>query len=241
MSKTHKKYSRYMEDQRVFFDELVTNDWDEYSNKLWDIERNWEIKRLFKRIKPKSVLNIGCGSGFHDVLIAENFFVANVIGIDYSKESLRKAEKHYSHPKVKRYVSSYQEFGLTNFDLIVSFQVIEHLTDAKEFLEICKKLCKKGGVIAVFTPNRMRLTNRMRKLLKLPLNLEDVQHFQEFTTQELKTLGLGIGLVTIDEFAYNLSFEVPKFGWQIIPRRLSRPLGSLFPRIANRVAVIFQN
>ena len=241
MSKTHKKYPKYMEDQRPFFDELVTKDWNEYLSKDWDAERKREIKRLFKLISPQRILNVGCGSGFHDLLMAEYDFVSEVVGIDYSKKSVEVANREFPHKNIRREVSDIVDFDNQLFDLVVSFQVIEHLTDPEAFLLECKKRCVDGGWVAAFTPNRKRLTNRLRAMIGLDLVLEDPQHFAEYTVGDLVSIGRRIGLTAVDDFSYNLTFEVPKIGWQLIPKSWSKHLGRKVPWFANRFAVVFIN
>lgn len=241
MSKTHKKYPKYMEDQRLFFDELVTKDWNDYLSEDWDAERKREIRRLFKLISPRRILNVGCGSGFHDLLMAEYDFVSDVVGIDYSKNSVEVANREFPHKKIRREVSDITDFDNQLFDLVVSFQVIEHLKDPEAFLLECKKRCVDGGWVAAFTPNRKRLTNRLRAMIRLDLALEDPQHFAEYTVRDLTRMGHRIGLTLVDHFSYNLTFEVPKFGWQLIPKSWSKHIGKKVPRFANRFAVVFIN
>ena len=230
-----------MEDQRSFFDELVSEDWNEYLSEDWNSERKREIERLFKCISPHRILNVGCGSGYHDLLMAEFPFVSEIVGIDYSKKSIEVANLEFPHSKIRREVSDITDYKNRMFDLVVSFQVIEHLTDPQMFLLECKKRCAKGGWIAVFTPNRKRLTNRFRAVIGLNLVLEDPQHFAEYTVRDLIDMGSKMGLTAIDDFSYNLTFEVPKFGWQLIPKRWSKHLGKRIPSFANRFAVVFIN
>lgn len=241
VGETHKKHPKYMPDQRQFFDELVVNDWNDYLSPAWDEERLREVTRLFRNIQPSNILNVGCGSGFHDLLMAKFDFVNRVKGIDYSSKSIEVANREFPHEKIIREVSAIDDFTEDSYELVISFQVIEHLTNPEDFLVECKKRCVKGGWVAVFTPNRMRLTNRFRNLIGLKLVLEDPQHFAEYTVAELSEMGKKIGLVPIDHFSYNLTFEVPKFGFQLIPVRLSKHLGKLIPICANRMAVIYQN
>jgi 2-polyprenyl-3-methyl-5-hydroxy-6-metoxy-1,4-benzoquinol methylase len=241
VGKTHKKYPKYMEDQRQFFDELVTVDWNEYQSEDWNAERKREIERLFKLISPHRILNVGCGSGYHDLLMAEAPFVSEIVGIDYSENSIKVANIEFPHSKIRREVSDITDYENLMFDLVVSFQVIEHLKDPETFLLECKKHCVKGGWVAVFTPNRKRLTNRFRAIIGLDLVLEDPQHFAEYTVRDLTRMGNQMGLTTVDNFSYNLTFEVPKFGWQLIPKRLSKHLGKRVPWLANRFAIIFVN
>ena len=126
----HERYPNFVRDQRQFFDELVTEDWHSYISSEWDYVRRYEIGRLFRRIQPTTILDVGCGCGFHDRVMAEYPFVREVIAIDYSLKSIEAAEREYPHPRVTRWVSDFAEFPRDRaFDLVVSFQVIEHLDD----------------------------------------------------------------------------------------------------------------
>ncbi|HKZ41377.1 MAG TPA: hypothetical protein VJ044_10475, partial [Candidatus Hodarchaeales archaeon] len=75
-----KRYPSYLADQRHFFDELITEDWDTYLNShslyVWE----YEIRELFRRIgTPRRILNIGSGCGFHDSCMARYSEVQEVI------------------------------------------------------------------------------------------------------------------------------------------------------------------
>ena len=72
---------------------------------MWDASRSFEIRKLFELVSPRTVLDVGCGCGFHDVLIAEQRAVELVEGIDYSVNSIAVAEAEFRHPKVRRRVA----------------------------------------------------------------------------------------------------------------------------------------
>src|SRR5215211_943037 len=92
----------YREDQRAFFDQLVSESWDAYQDPLWDRTRRLEIDALFGVVAPRRILDVGCGCGFHDLLMAERPGVEHVDGIDYSPRSVEVAEREYPHPRVRR-------------------------------------------------------------------------------------------------------------------------------------------
>ena len=99
---TQEKYPTFLEDQRQFFDELITEEWDTYQSADWDRRRRLEVDSLFRLVTPRRVLDVGCGCGFHDVLMAERPGVEGVTGIDYSARSIEMAGHFYAHPKVSR-------------------------------------------------------------------------------------------------------------------------------------------
>ena len=57
-------------------------------------------------------------------------FVAEIDAFDYSPKSVEQAEKAYSHPKVTRWVGDFaRDAPRRTYDLVVSFQVFEHLSE----------------------------------------------------------------------------------------------------------------
>lgn len=237
--KTHEKYPQFLEDQRVFFDELVANEWHTYNNREWDRCRQYEVTHLFRHVRAETILDVGCGCGYHDLLMANRADVRQVYGIDYSPISIEMAEREYPHAKVSRQVADIHALGtdIPQVDLVVSFQVIEHTTDPARFLRQCANHARSGGYVAVFTPNRLRLANRLRRMLGLPLRLSDPQHFQEFTAAELSALGRDEGLQPFVSFGYCI--DLPFIGtWLPMAWRLA--LGRCLPSLANGICVIFR-
>jgi len=248
MSKTHQEYREtgYIEDQRGFFDKLITQDWETYQSNLWDIQRKFEVSQILRFIsKPKSVLDVGCGSGYHDVVFAQKSFINLVVGIDYSVKSISQAKKHYSHPKVKRFVANFLSSNselknIGQFDLVVSFQTIEHLTDPVKFINVCKQHVVLGGYIAIVTPNRRRLENRVRNFLGHNDRKIDPMHYSEYTKKELKDLGKSLGLRFVNSFAHTLSLKSKKFTIINPNSVFAVKMGALFPNWANVIGVIYQ-
>lgn len=242
MTKTHKKFPQYLEDQRQFFNELVTVDWGEgYEDQGWMRIIRLEVEDVFSRIRPAAILNVGCGSGFHDVAMARQPHVNHVLGIDYSEQSIETANRVNPHPKVKRIVGDI--FALDEgrrFDAAISFQVIEHVPNAAAFLDACRRQVVPGGWVVVLTPNRQRLNNRLRTLLGMKLSLEDPQHFCEYTTEDLARMGSQMDLKFEGEMSYGLSLSVPRAGWEFVPPGISYHLGKVLPRIANRFGIFLR-
>ncbi|MDO8680080.1 MAG: class I SAM-dependent methyltransferase [Acidobacteriota bacterium] len=236
----HSRYQEPLKDQRQFFDELITEEWDSYLNEAWDYTRRYEVARLLEFCKPARVLDIGCGCGFHDVEFASREFVESVDAIDYSQASIRKANEAYPHPNVFRHVADLETDRLEpQYDLVVSFQVIEHLVDADVYFRFAIAACRPGGAIAIMTPNTDRLDNRLRRWRGEKPALVDPQHFHEYSIGELKAIGRRHGLVPRDSFGHTLqSLLFPK----LTPAdyRRSTRLGAALPRLANVIGVVLE-
>ena len=239
---THEKYPDFRDDQRQFFDELITREWDTYQNPDWDRTRRFEIDCLFRLVSPRKVLDVGCGCGFHDVLMAEKPGVEGVTGVDYSERSVEAANRAYAHPNVRRNVEDIREMPTSGgYDLVVSFQVIEHLSDATAFLESCRRQAAPGGHVAVVTPNRMRLANRLRVLAGRQPLLGDPQHYREFVGAELIALGNNLGLEYFAGFAYGMTLRIPNTGLNLLPMPARLRLGHFFSSVADCCCVVFKH
>ena len=245
---THREYGNkgYVEDQREFFDKLITQDWDDYLNLEWDKARQSEVKGILSRIPlPKRVLDLGCGCGYHDMIFAEAKGVERVVGIDYSEKSVETAEKQYPHTKVQRYVANFyegrnvvQEKG--PFDLVASFQVIEHLSNPDEFMEVSALFARKGGHVAIVTPNGKRLQNLWLRITGKPVEMIDPLHFREYGVGELTELGHKGGLKVVSYFGRNIHLSGK--GREIIKvnGRLASWLAPRLPKFCDVIGVIFQ-
>ena len=217
---TQEKYPDFLDDQRKFFDELITREWDTYQSPEWDNRRRFEVDCLFRLVSPRKILDVGCGCGFHDVLMAQKPGVEEVFGIDYSEKSVETANRMYAHRNVRRRVEDISQATASGrYDLVVSFQVIEHLTDASAFLQNCQRQTAPGGYVAVVTPNRMRLANRLRILAGGQARLVDPQHYGEYVPTELIAIGEELGFKYFASFAYGISVRIRRHGTCCCPQR----------------------
>jgi 2-polyprenyl-3-methyl-5-hydroxy-6-metoxy-1,4-benzoquinol methylase len=235
---TQSRFPNYLDDQRAFFDELITEDWADYDSPEWDFVRRHEIQKLFSAIRPARILDIGCGCGFHDREMAAYDFVRHVDAIDYSRASIAKADEHYPHEKVRRWVADMKEMSSrASYDLVVSFQVFEHVNDPDLFLARCGEFCAHNGHVAIFTPNRRRLSNIRRWLRFENSLLLDPQHFKEYTVTEIVALGHRNSL----EYAHSFGYGMHGIGWiDQMPIEKRTRLGGVFPFAAHGICVILK-
>lgn len=104
--------------------------------------------------QKKIILDMGCGEGYGSYLLAEAG--AKVIGIDISEEAVRHARDKYVRENLSYRVMdvTHLDFVDDTFDIVVSFQVIEHLNNALRFLKEIKRVLKKDGYAIISTPNK---------------------------------------------------------------------------------------
>jgi 2-polyprenyl-3-methyl-5-hydroxy-6-metoxy-1,4-benzoquinol methylase len=193
---------------------------------------------LLDLTSPRTILDVGCGCGFHDVAFAQPNFVERVDAIDYSSKSIERAEVSYPHPKVKRWVADLRELPVeTQYDLVASFQVIEHLDAPEDYLAMCARVCRPGGAVAIATPNLNRLHNLVRLATLKPRILVDPQHFKEYTASDLERMARPFGLHRVGLFGYGLNGLNFIDHWAYEKRCLA---GYKYPQIANVFCIVLR-
>jgi len=101
------------------------------------------------------VLDLGCGSGYGAARIGEE--AKKVEGVDVDAEAVAFARQRYSRENVSfsRIESGKSlPFADASFDVVLSFQVIEHVWDDGTYLKEAHRVLKPGGVMVVVTPDR---------------------------------------------------------------------------------------
>lgn len=105
-------------------------------------ERNWyyyeNLKKLYAQLIPKQsvVLEIGCGTG--DLI--SGLDARQAIGIDISSEMIKIAKQ--KHPQIRFESVKIENFSdSAKFEYIFLADVIEHLEDVSETLEVIGKIC----------------------------------------------------------------------------------------------------
>jgi len=106
----------------------------------------------------RRVLDCGCGAGYGAAELAAT--AAMVVGIDRAAEAIAFARENYRLPNLSFEQASCTEVphGAGSFDLVVAFEVIEHLENWRAFLVEVRRILAPGGQFIVSTPNRLYYT-----------------------------------------------------------------------------------
>jgi 2-polyprenyl-3-methyl-5-hydroxy-6-metoxy-1,4-benzoquinol methylase len=108
-------------------------------------------------VEGKKVLDYGCGSGYGAHFLASHG--SHVTGIDISQDAIEYAEKNYvasnlSYQQVHPAEDGPLPFEDSSFDVVISFQVIEHVYDIDAYLSEIRRVLVDGGVFLCATPDR---------------------------------------------------------------------------------------
>ncbi|HSB17242.1 MAG TPA: methyltransferase domain-containing protein [Bryobacteraceae bacterium] len=133
----------------------------------------------------KRVLDAGCGSGYGAADLAR--CAATVVGVDNSAEAVAYARAHYPLPNLRFLEGSCSSLPLAtgSFDLVVSFEVIEHLQDWATFLSEVRRVLAPGGQAIISTPNSQYYTDSRGESGPNPWHEYEFA-FEEFRDELLK-------------------------------------------------------
>jgi len=143
------------------------------------------IGKYAQNVKDAKILDVGCGDGEYSSLFCRN--KNEVIGLDL-KNMVKPEYKGFKFVKGNAEDLS---FPSETFDLIISFDVLEHITNDRQAIEKMHRVLRKGGKVFLETPNKERLSYWLLALVgkkrNYPLKLgDDCIHLREYTRQELR-------------------------------------------------------
>jgi len=110
------------------------------------IERYRMAKRYGDRFRIRRILDAGCGMGY-------GAHILGAIGVDLDVDALRIAKSRYSYMDFVRADVHSLPFRKECFDMIVSFEVIEHVIDVQCYTEEIYRCLKMHGLLFISTPN----------------------------------------------------------------------------------------
>jgi SAM-dependent methyltransferase len=136
--------------------------------------------------RGKRVLDAGCGAGYGSAELAHTALA--VVGADVAPEAVAFARENYRAPNLRFEQASCVTLPHPNatFDLVVAFEVIEHLEKWSEFLLEVRRVLAPTGQFIVSTPNKLYYTESRGAQGANPFHVHEFA-FDEFRT-ELKTV-----------------------------------------------------
>jgi 2-polyprenyl-6-hydroxyphenyl methylase/3-demethylubiquinone-9 3-methyltransferase len=107
-------------------------------------------------LKGLRMLDIGCGAGILSEPLAR--LGAQMVGADPSEENIAVASAHAEDNgvEVDYRATTAEALAEANekFDVVLAMEVVEHVTDVKEFVATCASMVKPGGLMIAATLNR---------------------------------------------------------------------------------------
>jgi SAM-dependent methyltransferase len=127
-----------------------TLEWD-----LFRYEHEQRYQFFLDGYRGRDVLDAACGVGYGSAIIA-GAGARSVTGVDIDPGAVEYAAKHFGGPATEFRtlgVEDLAQLGKT-FDLVVSFETLEHLKDPAGFIRTVRSVLRPGGRFVCSTPNR---------------------------------------------------------------------------------------
>ncbi|WP_458689990.1 class I SAM-dependent methyltransferase [Nocardia tengchongensis] len=175
--------------------------------------------RMLEQCEGKVVLEAGSGEGYGANMIAG--VAARVTGLDYDDSAVAHVRAKY--PRVEMVQGNLAALPLddASVDIVVNFQVIEHLWDQAQFLRECLRVLRPGGKLLISTPNRITFSpgrdTPLNPFHTRELNAAEMTELLAeagFTVELMAGIFHGPELVALDE----------KWGGSIIDAQIERAL-----------------
>ncbi len=128
----------------------------------------------------KRVLDVASGEGYGSHLLSK--CAASVVGVDISTDAVDHAGKLYANANLRYVVADCTQIPEpdTSFDVIVSFETIEHMTEHEAFMREVDRLLAPGGIFIISSPNRPEYSDKT--------GYKNEFHVKELDRAELKNL-----------------------------------------------------
>jgi len=125
------------------------------------------------------VLEVGVGEGRGIELLETK--ADTIVGIDKIPQVIEKLNAQFPGKDFRQMIiPPFSGLKDNSFDSVVSFHVIEHIKQDKDYLKEMCRVLRPGGIALITTPN-----------IKMSLS-RNPWHIREYTAQELKDLASGI-------------------------------------------------
>jgi 2-polyprenyl-3-methyl-5-hydroxy-6-metoxy-1,4-benzoquinol methylase len=165
------------------------------------IKRYHEILDSFEPYrKTNKLIDVGCGIGYFLEEAKKRGW--EVYGTEFTDEAIEICSK--KGIKMNKGVLTPNNYTSQEFDVITSFEVIEHINNPQEELAHFYKILRKGGLVYCTTPNfnsllRYRLKEKYNVLCYpehlsyyTPKTLKHVFEKEGFRTKSIKATGLSL-------------------------------------------------
>jgi 2-polyprenyl-3-methyl-5-hydroxy-6-metoxy-1,4-benzoquinol methylase len=177
----------------------------------------WLQDAGFDAFSGLKILDLGCGSGYvcHKAMTDG---AHTAIGIDVIPPRVSQ-DSGWQFMQVDLNAPDWHQAMSTQFDLILAFDILEHLDSPYFFLKSCSNLLSSKGQLVLTTPN----TSSWERLLNPTgwSGAQDPQHKILFTKYSLQFLldRLGLKVISISAPVRSLAFLKklqPHIGGQIL-------------------------
>ena len=190
------------------------------------------FERVFAGIETKNgkLLEIGCARSVWLPYFAKEFGF-RVYGIDYSEKGCQRATQLLSNQGIKGEIVcadffSPNESMIREFDVVISFGVLEHFQDTQNCISAFSQYLKPKGIMITNIPNFTGLVGLIQRLMNrnvfnihVPLSLAEVVEAHRKSRLELIScdyfLAVNFGVVNFENLKGSIAYKwiLQSFCW----------------------------
>ena len=128
--------------------------------------------------KDAAVLDCGCGGGYGSAELRDARYV---IGIDNSANAVRHASLTYGSARVHFVEAACESmpFSAESFDVVIAFEVIEHLERWRGLLTEARRVLRQDGIFLISTPDKISYAESRGAAGPNPFHVHEFEH-EEF-------------------------------------------------------------
>lgn len=121
------------------------------------VKRRYRLTEKCVSLKNKIVLDFGCGDGAQTIEFINSG--CKIIALDLEHSYLQTLTDQLNNHGIGKiiavqYDGSYLPLATSSIDIVVSYEVIEHVLDEAEALRDIHRVLKPGGEIVISVPNK---------------------------------------------------------------------------------------
>lgn len=153
-----------------------------------------------------TMMDMGCGNGEFSEMARERFG-ADVTCLDYAEAHMERV-KGLGFKTIKCDFDSREDVEMVNntckgrFDVIVSFEVIEHIFDVETFLSTAHNLLKANGTLIISTTNIAYTGYRIYSMFRGNLPVSEGHHIRFFNQRRLRQVLILNGFDIVDDCSF---------------------------------------
>ncbi len=130
--------------------------------------------------RGKDVLDLACGEGYGSHLLS--YEAAQVTGVDFDAQAIEHASQRYQRDNLRyrQGDASQLPFEAQQFDLVVSFETIEHLQAQEAMLAEIRRVLRPEGLLLISSPDKKHYSDET--------GYDNPYHVRELYREEFESL-----------------------------------------------------
>lgn len=180
-------YPMNLDGDAVFYEALQKFDW-------YYMDWKWDYDQSVPYISDNcTVLDVGCGSG-RFIKYLRDQKGCRCVGLEFNDKAIKTALADQLDIR-KEFVQQHSEDPSHKYDIVCTFQVLEHIAEAGDFLEHVIKCVKPGGLVIICVPNNTPYFFSYDKYHTLNM---PPHHMNMWNKDSMEALGRYYGITTVN-------------------------------------------